>query len=383
MATNHMTAFDRIVYLFQGGGALGAYQVGVFKCLHENGYKPDWLISTSIGAINSAIIAGNSPEQCVNKLEEFWHTIATKIPSTPNDTPNNIYIERWQHFLSAFITETFGQSGFFKPRWWNPWFAIESTVDQLSYYDTGELRDTLMRFIDFDRINEKKIRLSMGSVRVSTGKLIYFDNTKHTITPEHIMASAALPPGLPAISIDDGMYWDGGVHSNTQINLLGTEEDRPLRILCFMVHLFNSFGKRPSTMDDILKRQKEISYSSHHLLFIKAYQKLHALKDAIRVLSEHLSEEKKKDPKLQKLIALGQGGIIHLARFHYKGNLSDLSTKDFDFSLQSIMDHMRSGHVDVARILNDPPWNKPHNDDNGIVIHELSDTPIEDDDPFL
>ena len=381
MTKDPANAFDRIVYLFQGSGALGAYQAGVFKCLHEHGYTPNWLIATSIGSINSAIIVGNSPEQRVNKLEEFWHSIATKIPPAP-DTVNNIYMERWQHFLSAFITETIGQPGFFKPRWWNPWWSTESTVDKLSYYDTSELRDTLMRFIDFDRINEKKIRLSMGAVRVATGKLVYFDNTKHIITPEHIMASAALPPGFPAISVDGGMYWDGGVHSNTQINLLGTD-DQPIRTLCFMVHLFNSFGHRPAAMDDVLKRQKDISYSSHHLLFIKAYEKLHNLKHAIRILSEHLPEEKKQDPRLQKLINLGQCGVIQLARFHYQGKLSDLSTKDFDFSLPSIMDHMQCGYVDVAKTLKNPPWAKPQHGDSGIVIHELSDEPINDDDPFV
>ncbi|OGT38268.1 MAG: hypothetical protein A3F11_10730 [Gammaproteobacteria bacterium RIFCSPHIGHO2_12_FULL_37_14] len=373
--------FDRIVYLFQGGGALGAYQVGVFKCLHENGYFPNWFIATSIGSINSAIIVGNAPDQCINKLEEFWQTIATKIPPAP-DTINNIYMERWQHFLSAFITENIGQPGFFKPRWWNPWFSLQSSVDKLSYYDTSELRDTLTRFIDFDRINEQKIRLSMGSVRVATGKLVYFDNTKHIITPEHIMASAALPPGLPAISVDGGMYWDGGVHSNTQINLLGTD-DQPINSLCFMVHLFNSLGTRPATMDDLLKRQKEISYSSHHKLFIKAYQSLHNLRHAIRILGDHLSTDQKKDPRLQKLIALGKCGSIQLARFHYQGKISDLSTKDFDFSWSSIMDHMKTGYADVAKTLKDPPWNKPHHGDIGIVIHELSDTPIDDDDPFV
>lgn len=381
MAQNSV-AFDRIVYLFQGGGALGAYQVGVFKCLHENGYKPDWLIATSIGSINSAIIVGNPPEKRVSKLEEFWHTIATKIP-TASDTINNVYMERWQHFLSAFITEMMGQPGFFKPQWWNPWWSVESTVDKLSYYDTNELRDTLLKFVDFDLINEKKIRLSMGSVRVATGKLVYFDNTKHLITPEHVMASAALPPGLPAISIDGGMYWDGGVHSNTQINLLATEVDQPLHTLCFMVHLFNSLGKRPSTMDDVLKRQKEISYSSHHILFIKAYQKLHILKHAIHTLSNYLPKEKKQDPHIQKLINMGQSGIIQLARFHYQGKLSDLSTKDFDFSLPSILDHMQHGYADVAKILKDPPWNKPQRGDMGIIIHELSDEPIHDDDPFV
>ena len=130
------TTFDRIVYLFQGGGALGAYQVGVAKALLESHYTPDWLIGTSIGSINSAIIAGNKPEHRIKKLEGFWDTISTQIPGIPN-TLNNIINERWYKMMSAMITQCFGQPGFFTPRWWNPWFGIQSTVDKLSYYDTS------------------------------------------------------------------------------------------------------------------------------------------------------------------------------------------------------------------------------------------------------
>lgn len=371
MNGNADAAFDKIIFLFQGGGALGAYQVGVFKCLHQNGYQPDWMIGTSIGAINSAIIAGNPPDTCIPKLEEFWQTIATKIPPIPN-TLNNTLMEKWQHFLSAFITQCFGQPGFFKPRWWNPWFSLQSTVDKLSYYDTSELRDTLTRFIDFNYLNKKNIRLSMGSVRVSTGELVYFDNTRDEITPDHIMASAALPPGFPAIRIEDGMFWDGGVHSNTQVNLLFSE-DEPIRTLCFMVHLFNSYGTRPETMDDVLKRQKDINYSSHHRLFIRTYESIHNLRHVIRILSEHLTEDKKADPEIQKLITMGRSGIIHLVRFHYQGKAADLSSKDYEFSLLSIQDHMESGYSDVLKILDNPPWFQALDDNVGIIVHEVSD----------
>ena len=363
--------FDRTIYLFQGGGALGSYQAGVFQALHEHGYQPDWIIGTSIGAINSAIIAGNAPENRVEKLQGFWQTIATKLPPPPEGI-NNILMERGYHYLSSKLTEWLGQPGFFRPRLISPWLNAESTVDKLSYYDTEELRDTLTRFIDFDLLNEKKVRLCVGAVRIATGQLVYFDNTKIEIKPEHIMASGAIPPGFPAICIDEAMYWDGGVHSNTQINLL-FDEISSIKTLCIMVHLFDSFGKRPANMDDVLKRQKDIKYASHHREFIHAFRTMHYLKTAIHQLSRHLPKEKKEDPKLKKLIELGTDNLIHLARFHYKGKKSDLSSKDYEFSLATIQEHLRCGYVDACRTLKDPPWEKPHNEKEGLIVYELSE----------
>lgn len=373
------TPFDRIVYLFHGGGALGAYQVGVVKGLQHD-YPPDWVIGTSIGSINSAIIAGNKPNKRVEKLENFWKTIATRLPPLPN-TVNNIFFERVQNYISAQCSILFGQPNFFTPRLINPWLGQQSTVDKLSYYDTSILRKTLLDYIDFDLINEKRVRLSMGSVRVATGQLIYFDNTKIEIKPEHVMASGALPPGFPAVCIDNQFYWDGGVHSNTQLNLLLCEKE-PINYLCFMVHLFDSYGTRPTNMDDVYKRQKDIMYSSRHKQAISVYRAIHNLRHAIRILSENMSKEKKRDPKLKELIDMGRSGIIHLARFHYKGLASDLSSKDCDFSLASMVDHFHDGCDDVTRVLANPPWEKPCPEDVGLILYEVSDVPINEDSLF-
>lgn len=372
--------FDRVILLLQGGGALGAYQVGVFKAFHEQDFKPDWIIGTSIGAINSAIIAGNRPKERFKKLEQFWDKISTKMPPIP-PTLNNQLIKKWQNHLAAQIAEWYGQPGFFKPRLINPWFGIDTTVNQLSFYDTEELRETLLEVINFDLINEKKIRLSMGAVHISTGCLIYFDNTQIEIKPEHVMASSAFPPGLPAVCIDGQMYWDGGIHSNTQINLLVTEM-KPVRTLCVTVHLFDSYGIRPNTMDEVLKRQKDINYSSHHRQFIQMYRNIHNLRNAIHVLSECLSKEKLKDPQIKKLTNLGQKGLIHLMRFHYEGQEYDLSSKDYNFSWPSILEHIQNGYLDASNTLKDPPWRKPVKGDLGLYLHEVSRNPVSEDNPI-
>lgn len=380
MPKNVPGKFDRIAYLFSGGGALGAYQVGVFKTLSEAGYEPDWVIGTSIGAINSAIIAGNKPEDRIKKLEGFWELISTKIPPTPNII-NNIQLEKWQHFLSSQWTELMGQPGFFRPRAINPWLGTETTMDMLSYYETDELRETLPKYINFNLLNEGNVRLSVGAVRVATGHLRHFDNTKMEINVEHIMASGALPPGFPAVKVDDQFYWDGGVHSNTQLNLLLGQKE-PIDYLCFMVHLFDSYGTRPTNMDEIIKRQKDITYSSHHRQSIQIYKAVHNLRHAISTLGNHLSEQVRQDPEIQKLLDLGRTGHVHVARFHYKGKLSDLSSKDYEFSYPSIIEYINEGSRDVSKLLRDPPWKKPHPADIGLILSEMSESPIDNDSPF-
>lgn len=380
MIQQNAPKFDKTAFIFAGGGALGAYQVGIFHGLTEQGYHPDWLIGTSMGAINCAIIAGNKPEDRMAKLEGFWNTIATKLPPVPNHL-NNIYLERIQHMVSASITELLGQPGFFRLRDVNPWFSIESTADKLSYYDTTELRNTLLQFIDFDLIKKQEVRLSMGAVHVVTGALVYFDNTKIEITVDHVMASAAIPPAFPAICIDKQFYWDGGVHSNTQINLLLTENE-PLTYLCFMVNLFDSYGTRPTNMDDVLKRQKDITYSSHHRQSIQVYRQIHNLRHAIKHLSDNLSPDKKKDPELEKLMELGRSSILHVVRFHTKGKISELSSKDFEFSLPTIHDRIEEGKQDVCRIMQNMTWKTSDGEDTGLVLYEICEHPVNNDNPF-
>ncbi len=382
MVKKASTKFDKTVLLFHGGGALGSYQAGVYKGLSGAGYYADWIIGTSIGAITGAIIAGNHPKDQVKKLYDFWEHIATLIPSAP-DTLNNIFLERTQHFMSAAFTELNGQRNFFRPRAINPWLSIQSTADKLSYYDTNVLRETLNKFINFDLINEKKVRLSMGAVHITTGELVYFDNTKIKITVDHVMASCALPPGFPAVRIDDQFFWDGGVHSNTQLNLLLHESRHEhIRYLCFMVHLFDSYGMKPTNMDDVMKRRKDIYYSSHHRQSINIYRELHNLRHAISIISHSLSKAKKKDPELKKLIDLGRTGIIHVARFHCRGRQSDMASKDYEFSLPSILDHMKEGYDDVHDVLINPPWERKCPKEIGLVLYEISDHPVKDDNPF-
>ena len=205
-------SYDKCVALvLQGGGALGSYQAGVYETLSKSDYLPDWVAGISIGAINAAIIAGNAPERRVQRLQDFWDGVTASQapwPVLPSGLLGNV------HGLSALSAALFGQAGFFTPRPAMEWLLGPTPV---SLYDTSVLKTTLEALVDFDRINAREMRFSVGAVNVRTGNFAYFDNAEIAIRPEHVMASGALPPGFPPVEIDGELYWDGGLVSNTPL----------------------------------------------------------------------------------------------------------------------------------------------------------------------
>ena len=228
--------------LLQGGGALGAYQAGVYEALAEHGIEPTWIAGISIGAINSAIIAGNPAGERVAKLREFWESVTTGsaiwggwLPHTPLAVSLRAAVNQ----LSAGEVLARGVPGFFSPRLLPPPLQPSGTPGATSWYDTGTLRKTLEHLVDFDRINRREMRLSIGAVNVRTGNFAYFDNASDRIGPEHVMASGALPPGFPAVEIDGEHYWDGGMVSNTPLDWVLSAPSE-LDTLVFQVDLWLS-----------------------------------------------------------------------------------------------------------------------------------------------
>lgn len=366
--------YEEVVYVLQGGGALGAYQVGIAEALTEGGYAPDWVVGTSIGAINAAIIAGNEPSEQIVKLKKFWDIISR--PTLPLFIENET-MRRLHNSWSAYCCLLFGQTNFFSPRWPSPAFSLSNTPDSISFYDTKELRATLERLIDFDRINYGETRLSLGVVEVRTGQRHYFDNKEDKIGPEHIMASGALPPGFPAVEIDGKMYWDGGLSSNTPLahvirGQISYEHD--LRSsLCFSMQLFDSYGLLPTSLDEVLKRQKDITYASQHMREIQTRKEIHRLRAAIRRLSEEIPEDRKLIPEIKSIIEHNKPVMMHLVRFLYRGKTTDLSSKDYEFSKLSVGEHMLTGYEDGKASILASPWLVPIPDTGGIFLHDISD----------
>src|SRR5439155_20747564 len=248
----------------QGGGALGSYQAGAFQALCRSGFEPEWIAGISIGAINAAIIAGNGPETRVDRLKEFWEMVSSPVPWNP--VTNGDRVRSLFNETSAALIATFGVPGFSTPRippapLWPP-----GSPQSQSYYDTAPLKKTLERLVDFDRINDLNTRLSVGAVSVTSGNFKYFDNFEFKklgkkIGPEHIMASAALPPGFPSVVIEGEHFWDGGIASNTPLDyVLDAEFNNDL--LIFQVDLFSARGPLPVSLLEAAEREKDIRYSS-------------------------------------------------------------------------------------------------------------------------
>ena len=354
--------YECIALLLQGGGALGAYQAGVYSALAEAGIEPDWVAGISIGAINSAIIAGNAAPERVGKLRAFWETITQ--PAAPwahadlsagwlPDWLQGDDIRRWQSQASALAALRFGAPGFFAPRPLLPTLMPSGTPAAVSYYDTSALKSTLERLVDFDRINSGETRLSVGAVNVRTGNFVYFDSRDQTIRPEHIMASGALPPGFPAVEIDGQHYWDGGLVSNTPLEwVVGSE--RRQDTLAFQVDLWSARGDLPKDMPAVAVRQKEIQFSSRTRATTDNFRRLQQIRGAIGRLLESLPPESRSGGDYQRLKALADEKIYNVVELIYHAQNHEGDSKDYEFSRESMDSHWRSGVEDGRRTLSHP-----------------------------
>jgi NTE family protein len=359
---------DRIALVLQGGGALGAYQAGVYQALHEVGIEPDWVSGVSIGAINSAIIAGNPPRKRLAALREFWHRITDR--KIWHYTPDGDVFRKARNATSNWMTVVQGQPGFFAPRNPNPWLSLTGAQTATSYYDTAPLKETLLDLVDFGLINDRSIRFSVGAVNVLSGNFLYFDNANELIEPEHIMASGALPPALPMVKIGTDYFWDGGIVSNTPLQHLLEHEDQ-LNTLVFQVDLFSARGDLPRDIQDVMGRHKDIMYSSRTRYNTDVYRRIHTWKTRLRhalkkIPDEHCSAE---DRRLRdELDNLPEIAILQLI---YQQKAYEGHAKDHEFSATSMREHWQSGYEDTKRTLKRQEWLTMPPEGAGIVVHDV------------
>lgn len=348
---NHLSAkkrnrFPRVAFVLQGGGALGAYQFGVVRGLLEAGYEPDWIAATSIGAIQSAIIVGNPPEKRLERLEQFWQRVA---PCSLFDRLEN-FLPKQKNYcqLSAAQAMLMGQPNFFYPRWWSESPLLANSLPDLSYYKTTPLRELLLELIDFDLLNSTPIRLSLGAVQVSTGHLVYFNNINYRIEVDHVLASAAIPPAFPAIKIDGEYYWDGGVHSNTPLEVI-LEAIPAENTLCFLVDCFGGLPFIPKTMDEVQERMKDIEYSTHGQRTLLNYLQRQKMKNTLTDMCKLLTETQKKECE-----HILQANVPHhctLVHISYSARIDGSAAKDYDFGRKVIEKRTKVGYHDVKAML--------------------------------
>jgi NTE family protein len=358
----------RIALVLQGGGALGAYQAGVYQALHKAGIEPDFVSGVSIGAINAAIIAGNSPAQRLNKLRAFWEMITDRKiwPFTPDgDLPRKL-----RNATSSWVTMSMGQPGFFAPHFPNPWLSFAGARNATSYYDNMPLRASLLEYVDFSIINSRAVRFAVGAVNVLTGNFTYFDNAREVIEPEHIMASGALPPALPMIKIGTDYYWDGGIVSNTPLQHLLDQDDR-INTLVFQVDLFSARGDLPRDIQDVMGRQKDIMYSSRTRYNTDVFRRIQQWKTRYcqalaKIPEDRLSDEERR--LKEELSHLPEILILHII---YQQKAYEGHAKDYEFSGTSMREHWQSGYEDTRRTLKRKEWLSMPSAGSGIVVHDV------------
>jgi NTE family protein len=352
----------KVALVLQGGGALGSYQAGVYEALATSAYPPDWVAGISIGAINAALIAGNAPEKRVDRLRAFWDEV-TSAPLWPG-VPAHLVPDAPS--LSAAHAVLFGQPGFFAPRPLTSWFT---RTQPLSFYETRALKGTLERLVDFDRINAREIRFSVGSVNVRTGNFAYFDNAEIEIRPEHVMASGALPPGFPPVEIDGEFYWDGGLVSNTPLQYIIDTMPRRSR-LTFQIDLFSARGPLPTDLDTVGEREKDIRYSSRTRAGTDACRTVHDVRHIINELLER-QPELRDSREGRILYEFACVTTMDIAQLIYRPGEDQGVAKDFEFGHATMLARWAAGLSDAQATLRASPWLAPMPPEVGVRTFDV------------
>jgi NTE family protein len=354
----------QVVLVLQGGGALGAYQWGVYEALHERGIEPAWVIGTSIGAINAALIAGNAMDQRLDRLREFWARVEQRVPGG--------HAFDWLGLgavMANLATVSRGLPAFFEPNP-NALRGMQATVgvEQASYYDTQPLRRTLSELVDFGRLAGGGTRLTVGAVNVCSGQMHYFDSRERTLNVDHVMASGALPPAFPAVRIDGEPFWDGGIYSNTPIEAV--LDDNPRRdSLVFAVNVWHQAGPEPESIWQVMGRQKDIQYASRADSHIARQKQIHRLRHVIRELVQCLPPGERAKARARELAAWGCGTTMHVAHLVSPRLEGDDHTKDIDFTPEGVRERRDAGYAHTMAMIDRAPWREASDPIEGVVEH--------------
>jgi NTE family protein len=370
------TPFESVALLLQGGGALGAYQAGVYEALRKAGVEPSWIAGISIGAVNSAIIAGNAPEHRVDKLRAFWELVSNGDHGWPTFWGGMLSegpMRGWINQLAAGRIMAEGAPGFFAPRVPPPYLLGAGSPGATSWYDTAALRSTLERLVDFDRINARELRFSVGAVNVRTGNFTYFDNATHVIGPEHIMASGALPPAFEAVEIEGELYWDGGLVSNTPLDWVLSAHSE-LNTLVFQVDLWSARGEAPRDLAEVATRAKEIQFSSRTRTATDSFRKLQRLRAVYNELHALLPPELAATPQAQLLARACDPAVYNIVQLIYRSPSYEGQSKDYEFSRKTMEEHWAAGRRDAEITLAHPEALALPQGVNAVHVYDFIDT---------
>ena len=363
----------QVVLVFQGGGALGAYQGGVYQAMHEAGVEPDWVIGTSIGAINAAIIAGNEPGARLDRLREFWARMERKpgwgeVPfATPFMQP---FAFLGTNIAGQMMTIFGGIAGYFSPNQALAWGLHAAVgVERAGFYTIDALNETLGSLLDLERINSGPTRLTVGAVNVRSGKMHYFDSRAMPVTLKHVLASGALPPAFPAVRIDGDPYWDGGIYSNTPIETVFDDHPRRNSVV-FAVQMWHAAGPEPKSVWQVVNRQKDIQFASRADSHIMRQEHIHQLRHIVRELVRLMPEAQRETPEVKEMAGYGCGTFMHIVRLKAPRLDHEDHLRDIDFTSAGIHARWQAGYSDTMRTLERRPWETKIDPMVGVAVYD-------------
>lgn len=339
--------------ILQGGGALGAFECGVAHALEEAGIQPDVIAGVSIGAFNGVIMAAN-PGHAAEALEDFWRRLSLDVPLDLPQAAETLLDDRVRRLLGSWQTLAFGVPAFFRPRWAGLPFMGATPLAWTSLYDPTPVKELLKRYIDFGALKSSPVRLLVSAVNVETARLEIFDSYVDDLSADHILASGSLPPGFPWTTIDGKHYWDGGIISNSPLELL-LEHSGTARKRIFIVDLYPETGSLPTSLMEVLGRRDEIVFAER----IRRDSAEQSLVRDFRKLVEGIlayatspaqADQVRQWPTYIQLMG-DKDAAPSITRIVRKGTECETAARDYDFSALSIARHMEEGRAAAREAL--------------------------------
>jgi NTE family protein len=329
-----LARFERIALVLSGGEALGAYQAGAYAALEKSGVRPNWIAGTAIGAVNAAIIAGNLPHERVLRMRQFWHEVSRRAAQR---SPRRL--GRWAQKTAGRVISLLRRgAGFTRPE------AVVSA---------SELRELIAQAVDFERVNSGVVRVVLGAINLATGAETFFDNDRHVLGLDHVLAGTPLP-GLPPVAIGRQLF--GG----SAVPVSALDEARPADTLCFAV---DGYDPAPGGHGGISRTAREIT----------ALRRTHDLRRMIGLLGERLPPTVRGEIDISRCLAEASDATMTILHLVHEGNVADLAAKMADFTPGAVTRRWKAGERDVATSLAHPRWLAPPPRLSGVVVHEVRD----------